>query len=139
MAGGLPAWKSAGLPTFGMKSTGGSFDVSAGKVNRGITPATFTEKLEKGSNVAVIDVRSADERSHGAIPGSIHIPDGEIHANPQAIAGKLPKDKSTTLLIHCASGARAAGVVDKIADLGYENTFYLENKIVITPDGSYSF
>jgi len=51
----------------------------------------------------------------------------------------LPTDKTTTILIHCASGARASGVVDKIADLGYPNTFYLDHAITIDENGNYSF
>ncbi len=137
-AGGLPTWKAAGLPSFGMKSTGGSFNVAEGKVDRGLTPDQFTEKI-KATNVVVLDVRTAEERSNGAIPGSIHIPDSEIHANPQAIASKLPKDKNTTILIHCASGVRAGGVVNKVADLGYPNTFYLNNAIHISEDGTFGF
>lgn len=138
LAGGMPVWKKAGLPTFGVASSGGNFDVSAGKVDRSLTPAAFEEKI-KGANVVVLDVRSAGERAGGAIPGSIHIPDSEINADPKAIAGKLPTDKNTTIVIHCASGARAAGVVDKVADLGYPNTFYLNNAIKVNADGTFGF
>ncbi|MCT8137550.1 rhodanese-like domain-containing protein [Anaerobacillus sp. CMMVII] len=138
LAGGMPAWKKAGLPTFGLESAGGSFDVAAGKVDRSLTPTAFDEKI-KGANVVVLDVRSDGERAGGAILGSIHIPDSQINADPKAIAGKLPADKNTTILIHCASGARAAGVVEKVADLGYPNTFYLNNAIKVNADGTYGF
>lgn len=138
LAGGMPVWKAAGLPTFGVASSGGSFDVSAGKVDRSLTPAAFEEKIN-GSNVVVLDVRSEGERAGGAIPGSIHIPDSEINADPKAIEGQLPTDKNTTILIHCASGARAAGVVGKITDLGYENALYLNNAIKVNADGTYGF
>lgn len=138
LAGGMPVWKKAGLPTFGVASSGGSFDVSAGKVDRSLTPAAFDEKIN-GSNVVVLDVRSDGERAGGAIPDSIHIPDGEINADPKAIEGQLPTDKNTTILIHCASGARAAGVVEKIAELGYENALYLDNAIKVNADGTYGF
>ena len=137
-AGGLPTWQAANLPTFGMEGVRTNFDVTAGKVNRGLTPTQFVEKMQ-GSNVLVVDVRSAAERAHGAIKGSINIPDSEIHANPAAIASRLPADKNTTILIHCASGARAGGAVDKIADLGYPNTFYLDSRITIDEDGNFAF
>lgn len=138
-AGGMPSWTSADLPTFGMETLDTNFDVAAGKVNRGLTTDQFVDKLENSTNVVVLDVRSDEERSHGGIEGSIHIPDGEIHADPNAIKGELPTDKTTTILIHCASGARASGVVDKIADLGYPNTFYLDHSITIDANGNYSF
>ncbi|WP_070119286.1 rhodanese-like domain-containing protein [Bacillus marinisedimentorum] len=137
-AGGIPLWKANGLPTFGTAGKIGDFNVAEGKVDRGLTPAQFDERL-KEENVTVLDVRTDTERSNGAIKGSIHIPDSQIHADPKAIAGKLPDDKEAVILIHCASGVRAGGVVDKIADLGYPNTFYLNNAIKIGPDGSYTF
>lgn len=136
-AGGVPVWKESNLPTFGMLGNGRGFNVSEGKVNRALTPDQFVDKIN--SEATVLDVRSEEERSHGAIPNSIHIPDAEIHADPKAIADQLPADKNTTIVIHCASGARAAGVVDKIADLGYKNTYYLNNSITVHADGSYSF
>lgn len=138
-AGGMPSWTSANLPTFGMKGVETNFDVSAGKINRGLTTTQFVDKLKNGTNVVVLDVRSASERSNGAIEGSIHIPDNEINADPNAIKDRLPADKSTTILIHCASGARASGVVDKIADLGYPNALYLDHSITIDANGNYSF
>lgn len=137
LAGGLPAWKSAGLPLFGAEAGGVAFDITGGKPDRKITGAIFTEQVTAGL-VTVIDVRNDQERASGAIKGSIHIPDSQIHADPKAIASKLPADKNTVLLIHCASGARASGVVEKIAELGYPNTFYLDGRIVINGDGTFS-
>jgi rhodanese-related sulfurtransferase len=139
LAGGMPAWKKAGLPTFGLESSGASFDVSAGKVNRAITPQVFDEKIG-GANTFVLDVRSNSEvAGSGLITSAIHIPDNEINADPKAIESKLPTDKNATILIHCASGARAAGVSGKIAELGYENTFYLNSSIKVNEDGTYSY
>lgn len=138
LTGGMPAWKKAGFPTFGTASGDIDFDVSEGKVDRSLTPEKFDEMMD-GSNVAVLDVRSDGERAGGAIPGSIHIPDGDIHADPEAIRDQLPEDTNTTILIHCASGARAAGVVEKVADLGFENAYYLNSAIKIDKDGNYSF
>ncbi|UTW70938.1 rhodanese-like domain-containing protein [Anaerobacillus sp. HL2] len=67
-----------------------------------INTRLYLKKI-KGANVVVLDVRSDGERAGGAIPGSIHIPDSEINADPKAIAGQLPADKNATILIHCAS------------------------------------
>lgn len=139
LAGGMPSWKQAGLPTIGMEASGGGFDVSAGKVNRAITKERFAE-LEGGANVQVLDVRGDGEiEASGLIKGALHIPDNVINADPKAIADQLPKDKTTTILIHCASGARAAGVAEKIAELGYENTYYLNSSITVNADGTYGF
>lgn len=138
-SGGLPDWTAQKLPTFGTVGNVNGFNVSEGKIDRGLTPEHFVEKLKNTSNVQVLDVRGPAEVANGMIPGAINIPDGEIHADANKIASLLPKDKNTTILIHCASGARASGVVNKIADLGYPNTYYLNHAIAISSDGGYSF
>jgi|GEM_PF-106268 rhodanese-related sulfurtransferase len=137
--GGTPAWEEAGLPMFGTKSSGSTFDITGGKVDRKISPTEFKQKLEAGGKVVVVDVRNDSEVASGMIKGAIHIPSGQINADPKAIAHLLPADKKTTLLVHCAAGARSAGVIDKIVELGYENAFYLNSAIRIDPNGNYSF
>jgi rhodanese-related sulfurtransferase len=139
LSGGTPAWEEAGLPMFGTKSSGSTFDITGGKVDRKLSPSEFKQRLEAGGNVVVVDIRNDNEVAAGMIKGAIHIPSGQINADPKAIAHLLPADKKTTLLIHCASGARAAGVIDKIAELGYENAFYLNSRIRIDASGNYSF
>ncbi len=136
-AGGLPLWNAAKLPTFGMSAADSDFNVAEGKVNRALTTDQFVEKIATGATV--LDVRGDSERAHGGIPNSIHIPDSDIHADSKAIADQLPADKNTTIVIHCASGARAGGVVDKIADLGYNNAYYLNHAIHVHEDGTFDF
>lgn len=139
-AGSEPDWMAHNLPMFGVQSNVGNFDVLEGKVKRDLTPPEFTDLLQNGKNVVVLDVRTDAERAGGGIPGSIHIPDSKILENPKAIESLLPADKNTTLLIHCASGARASGVVDVIADeLGYKNAKYLNNAIHVHADGTFDF
>ncbi|OEH85409.1 hypothetical protein BHU72_04785 [Desulfuribacillus stibiiarsenatis] len=138
MVGGLPEWKKAGLPTFGTESSGVKFDISGGKANLALTPEEWKKKYDAGK-VVVVDVRTADERSAGAIPNSIHLVDKDILANPKIISEKLPADKNVTVLIHCASGARASGVASKFTDEGYKNSFYLNSKITIKADGTFGF
>lgn len=137
LAGGVPSWKQAGLPLFGLEG-GGQFDITGGKPKRDITPEQFTTMVKEGKAV-VLDVRNDAERAAGFIPGSIHIPDVKIHENPASALDKLPADKNATIVIHCVSGARAGGVVHKIADLGYPNTYYLNSRISIDADGNFSF
>lgn len=136
-SGGLPDWTAQAMPVFGTAYSGGSFNVSEGQVNRGITPDDFMKKVDSGA--FILDVRTKDEAKSGVLKGSVNIPDSVIHADPKDIADQLPKDKNAVIVIHCASGARAAGVVNSIADIGYPNTFYLNNAIQIAADGKPSF
>lgn len=138
LAGGLPAWKQAGMPTFGTESSGISFDISGGKANLALNAADWKKKFDAG-NVVVVDVRTEDERATGAITNSVHIVDKDILADASIIKSKLPADKNVTVLIHCASGARASGVAAKFVEQGYANSFYLNNAIKISADGSFSF
>lgn len=137
-AGGLPLWQQEGYPVIGANGTKGKLDITGGKPSRKLSPTEFQQKLSGGKTV-VLDVRTAEERAGGFMKDSIHIPDGDIKADPKAAAAKLPADKSVTVLIHCATGARASGVADVVAEQGYANTFYLNNRISFTADGSYSF
>lgn len=139
LAGGLPAWKAAGLPTFGTDSGGVSFDISGGKPNLGLAAGEWQKKFNESANKVVVDVRTADERNFGAITNSVQIVDKDILANPSIISQKLPADKNVVVLIHCASGARAAGVAEKFVEQGYKNTFYLNGPIKISADGSFGF
>lgn len=136
-SGGLPDWSAQSMPVFGTANSGGSFNVAESQVNRSITPDDFLKKIDSGA--FILDVRTKDEAKKGVLKGSVNIPDSTILADPKAIASQLPKDKNAVIVIHCASGARAAGVVNSIADLGYPNTFYLNNAIQISADGKPTF
>jgi rhodanese-related sulfurtransferase len=54
-----------------------------------------------GADFTLLDVREAKERDAGAIPGSVHIPLGELRAR----LGELPRDRE--IVVHCQSGQRS--------------------------------
>lgn len=137
-AGGIQEWNTHSFPTFGTKGRVAGFNVSEGVVERALTPDEFEKEL-KTDKAIVLDVRRDDEVAAGYIKGSIHIPHTKILADSQHILGKLPEDKNTTILIHCKSGVRAGSVVNHVAALGYNNTFFLDNGITITKDGKYTY
>ena len=60
-------------------------------------------EVEKGAGVefVLLDVREAKERDAGTIPGSVHIPLGELRAR----LGELPRDRE--IVVHCQSGQRS--------------------------------
>ncbi|MEY2475744.1 MAG: sulfur-carrier protein adenylyltransferase/sulfurtransferase, partial [Actinomycetota bacterium] len=69
----------------------------------------------------VLDVREPDEYEQGAIPGSLHIPRGHLEGQ---VEGKIP-DRSTPLIVVCASGFRSAFAAKTLQDLGFENVVNL--------------
>jgi glyoxylase-like metal-dependent hydrolase (beta-lactamase superfamily II)/rhodanese-related sulfurtransferase len=54
-----------------------------------------------GDQDVVLDVRRLDERAHGAIPGSVHVPLSDLLTRLES----LPEGR---LWVHCASGFRAS-------------------------------
>jgi molybdopterin/thiamine biosynthesis adenylyltransferase/rhodanese-related sulfurtransferase len=68
-----------------------------------------------------IDVREADEWQEGHLPGAVHIPRGFLESRVEGVA----PDKSTEVVVYCASAARSAFAAKTLAGLGYENVHSL--------------
>ena len=76
-------------------------------------------KLEKAKNIegsVILDVRTVSEYKGGHIPKSINIPVDEI----SKVSVKY-QDKATPFIVYCLSGARSAGAVRIMNQMGYEN------------------
>ncbi|MEZ5165543.1 MAG: ThiF family adenylyltransferase [Acidimicrobiales bacterium] len=70
----------------------------------------------------LLDVREPDEYEQGAIPGSIHIPRGQLESN---IENRVP-DRDTRLVVMCAGGVRSAFAVQTLEQLGYANAVSMD-------------
>jgi molybdopterin/thiamine biosynthesis adenylyltransferase/rhodanese-related sulfurtransferase len=68
-----------------------------------------------------IDVREADEWQEGHLPGAVHIPRGYLESRVEAAA----PDKSTPVIVYCASAARSAFAAKSLQELGYEDVHSL--------------
>lgn len=136
MAGGVPIWEASELPLFGTDAT--EADLGEPQIDRGVESDRFRELYEEGATI--IDVRNDDEiEASGLIDGALHIPSGEINENPDQFVDLLPEDMEATIVIHCAAGVRARGVVDTLIEMGYENVYYLDGRITVNEDGSFEF
>jgi rhodanese-related sulfurtransferase len=80
-----------------------------------ITPEEVVEKLKKGEDVQVIDVREADEWHAGHIPQAKWIPLGTL---PLRI-DELKKD--TPIIMVCRSGARSHRATEYLMQLGFDD------------------
>ncbi|MCP3857807.1 MAG: molybdopterin-synthase adenylyltransferase MoeB [Actinomycetia bacterium] len=78
-----------------------------------------------GPGAVVLDVREPDEYEQGAIPGSIHIPRGQLESN---IENRV-HDRATPLIVFCAGGVRSAFAAQTLAQLGYTD--------VVSVDGGF--
>lgn len=61
----------------------------------------------------VLDVREAKEREASAIPGSLHIPLGELRSR----LSEIPKERE--IIVHCASGQRSNNAMRALMQHGY--------------------
>jgi hydroxyacylglutathione hydrolase len=89
LAGGMTAWRSEGRPVDRLEL---------------IDPPELARRFEgdaRGGSIALLDVRDADEFAAGHIPGSIHIPYGEL---PERL-DELPADRPIAAI--CSGGKRS--------------------------------
>ena len=76
--------------------------------------------LGETQNAVLIDVRNANERRAGHIPGTIHIPLGELADR----ADELPRDRP--IAVHCQGGGRAAIGASVLQSLGFEDVRHVK-------------
>lgn len=82
-----------------------------------IEEITFEDvaRMKDDENVKVLDARFAREYAEAHVPGAVNASYTRL---PDYFEERVPKDK--TLLVHCASGARAAAASAFLARNGYE-------------------
>jgi len=73
--------------------------------------------VQERNGAVLVDVRERDEWEEGHIPGAIHIPRGNLESR---IENAVP-DRSSKVVLYCASGARSAFSAKALGELGYED------------------
>jgi molybdopterin/thiamine biosynthesis adenylyltransferase/rhodanese-related sulfurtransferase len=100
-----------------------------------VDPAEVHAALNANGNgaVTVVDVRESDEIAQGHIPGAKLVPRGYLESR---IDGAVP-DRSSHVVLYCASGNRSALAAKTLADLGYENVESMTGGITLWKDRGY--
>jgi rhodanese-related sulfurtransferase len=78
-----------------------------------ITAGEVQQKLEKGVQLNIIDVRETNEVAMGKIPTAINIPLGLIEFRKQDL------DKNTEYIIVCQSGGRSSQATRYLDSYGF--------------------
>jgi rhodanese-related sulfurtransferase len=78
-----------------------------------ITPDGLQEKMEKGDDFLLLDVRSPGEYAADAIEGSRLLPVQELSLRVR----ELPRDKE--IIVYCRVGNRSAFAASYLSRLGY--------------------
>jgi len=93
--------------------TGGMKMTKTGTIEE-ITPEEVSKRLKEGKLDSIIDVREATEVREGRIPGSRHIPLGEVLQR----LDELEKDKEH--IIVCRSGNRSGLASEWLHERGFK-------------------
>lgn len=83
-------------------------------------PEELRDHLESGTDVVVIDVRSAEEFSAGHVEGAINVPAEKLADH----ASRLPADAMIVTVCNFG-GARSCGAAEQLRTLGYRNALPL--------------
>ncbi|MGP4073093.1 rhodanese-like domain-containing protein [Piscibacillus sp. B03] len=81
-----------------------------------IDSKTVQEKLAKGEDLNLIDVREVEEVQEGKIPGAVNIPLGLIEFRENEL------DKNKEYIMVCRSGGRSGQATQFLQSKGYDVT-----------------
>lgn len=73
------------------------------------------ERLDKGENLFILDVREAHERQISTISDTAHIPKGDVLNHLEEIPQDVP------VIVYCRTGVRSADVVVWLQEKGFRN------------------
>jgi hydroxyacylglutathione hydrolase len=103
LEGGMTAWRSEGRPVRRIEL---------------IDPDQLAERLD-GGDLVVLDVRDEDEFAEAHIPGSIHLPYGELPDRQ----GELPRDREIAAI--CSGGKRSGLAASILQREGFERVLHV--------------
>jgi len=90
-----------------------------------ITPTELKQRLDKGDDIQIVDVREVNEVAIGRIPNSIHIPLGQVLSRMKEI------DPSRETVVHCKMGGRSARAIEALQRSGFQGKLInLKNGII---------
>jgi rhodanese-related sulfurtransferase len=79
-----------------------------------VTPADVRAMVDRGENVAIVDVREDREWNLGHLPRALHMSRGTLEGKMEQA---IPRDRKVVL--YCASGNRSALAADMLQQMGY--------------------
>ena len=91
---------------------------------RRLTPVEAV-RLSNDRDARFVDVRTAADFKRGHVIGAVNIPSAKIDASQK----ELDKLKGSPLVVYCALGATAPGVVDKLRKQGFEEVYAMRGGI----------
>ena len=81
-----------------------------------ISATELKERLDRGDDLQIIDVREANEVAVAKLPNSIHIPLAQVLNRMSEI------DASRETVVHCKMGGRSARAIEALKRSGFEGS-----------------
>ena len=78
-----------------------------------ITSTELKQRLDRGDDIQIIDVREDNEVAIARIPNSVHIPLGQVLTRMNEI------DPTRETVVHCKMGGRSARAIDALQRSGF--------------------
>ena len=82
-----------------------------------VTPEDVDERLRRGDEFVILDVREDEEVEHGILPGARHVTRGHLESRVEDVL----TDKDAEVVVYCAGGVRSAFATKTLEELGYSN------------------
>jgi sulfur-carrier protein adenylyltransferase/sulfurtransferase len=78
-----------------------------------ITATQLKQRLDKGDDIQIIDVREDKEFAFNRIPNAVHIPLGQVLSRMNEI------DPNRETVVHCKMGGRSAQAINALQRSGF--------------------
>ena len=129
LEGGLPAWKSAGLPTISGTNVP-SKEFGERVQHEQQVPEILADEMraliESGGPVRIFDARTEKEFERFSIPGGRSLPNGELILHVWDIL----QDDETPVVVNCAGRTRSIMGAQALRRLGVKNVRALRNGVI---------
>jgi molybdopterin/thiamine biosynthesis adenylyltransferase/rhodanese-related sulfurtransferase len=101
---------------------------------RELDPGEVHDLVAGGNGAVLVDVREQHEFDESHLPGALHVPRGHLESRIEAAV----PDRSSKVVLYCASGARSAYAADTLEKLlGYEDVASMAGGITLWKDRGY--
>lgn len=96
-----------------LKANGGHANRMSNQLMPEITATELKQRLDQGDDLQIIDVREPNEYQVARLPGSTHIPLGQILNRMSEI------DATRETVVHCKMGGRSARAIEELKRAGF--------------------
>lgn len=98
-----------------------------------VTAKVLAEKLERGDDLLLVDIREPGEWDAGRLPGAVLIPRGTLESAADLTYPKrhplLSAARDRPVVMYCASGGRSAFGAERLGEMGFTDVSSLEGGI----------